>query len=62
VCARELGDPGLAALLARLLDGADGGPLLTHLLADDLLPGAGLRGRRHSIRPRAVGRRGHERR
>lgn len=40
VCARELGDPGLAALLARLLDGCDGGPLLRHLLQADLLPGA----------------------
>ena len=40
VCAHELGDPGLAALLARLLDGCDGGPLLRHLLQSDLLPGA----------------------
>ncbi|KAK9832643.1 hypothetical protein WJX81_006635 [Elliptochloris bilobata] len=40
VCARELGDPGLAALLARLLDGADGRPLLRHLLQTDLLPEA----------------------
>ncbi len=37
VCANELADPQLAIFLCRLLEPA-GGPLLQHLLADELLP------------------------
>jgi hypothetical protein len=37
VCARELGDPQLALLLARLLEPSPG-PLLHHTLAEELLP------------------------
>ena len=53
VCAREMGDPQLALLLARLLDAAaaekagasaraeqEAGPLLRHLITTELLPGA----------------------
>jgi hypothetical protein len=37
VCANELADPQLAIFLCRLLE-PQGGPLLDHLLSDELLP------------------------
>lgn len=37
VCANELADPQLAIFLCRLLEPTPG-PLLRHLLADELLP------------------------